>query len=119
MRATVQRVGVSNNLAGILKCGQAPTYQFIQAKLLRSPNFHDPVYRRSYRNPSYGTRDIDIPFTVTGPLGNTFQRTVSVDADSYALDVVSVFEATRVCNSLNTSPCTFPLLNASSYGISG
>jgi len=34
----------------------------------------------------YGSRDIDIPFTVTGPLGNTFQRTVSVDADSYAFD---------------------------------
>jgi hypothetical protein len=34
----------------------------------------------------YGARDIDIPFTATGPLGNTFQRTVGVDADSYGFD---------------------------------
>ena len=34
----------------------------------------------------YEARDIDIPFTVTGPLGNTFQRSVNVDADRYSLD---------------------------------
>ena len=34
----------------------------------------------------YETRDIEIPFTVTGPLGNTFQRTIQTGADSYSLD---------------------------------
>jgi len=34
----------------------------------------------------YETRDIDIPFTVTGPLGNTFRRTFQTGADSYSLD---------------------------------
>lgn len=34
----------------------------------------------------YETRDIDIPFTVTGPLGNTIRRTFHTGADSYSLD---------------------------------
>jgi hypothetical protein len=34
----------------------------------------------------YETRDIDVPFTVTGPLGNTFRRTLQTGADSYSLD---------------------------------
>jgi hypothetical protein len=36
---------------------------------------------------AYETRDIDVPFTVTGPLGNTFQRTLRTGADSYSFDV--------------------------------
>jgi hypothetical protein len=35
----------------------------------------------------YQTRDIEIPFTLTGPFGGTLQRSVSVDAARYALDV--------------------------------
>jgi hypothetical protein len=35
----------------------------------------------------YETRDIDIPFTVTGPLGNTIRRTFHTGGDSYSLDV--------------------------------
>jgi hypothetical protein len=34
----------------------------------------------------YQTRDIDIPFTLTGPLGGTLQRSVSLDAGRYSLD---------------------------------
>lgn len=34
----------------------------------------------------YQTRDIEIPFTLTGPLGGTLQRTVGVDAARYSLD---------------------------------
>jgi hypothetical protein len=34
----------------------------------------------------YETRNIDIPFTVTGPLGNTFQRTFHTGADSFSFD---------------------------------
>jgi len=34
----------------------------------------------------YETRDIDIPFTVTGPLGNTIRRTFHTGGDSYSLD---------------------------------
>ena len=32
-------------------------------------------------------RDIDIPFTLTGPLGGTLQRTTDVSADSFALNL--------------------------------
>ena len=32
-------------------------------------------------------RDIDIPFTLTGPLGGTLQRTAEVSADSFALNL--------------------------------
>lgn len=35
----------------------------------------------------YQTRDIEIPFTLTGPFGGTLQRTVSVDAQRYSVDV--------------------------------
>lgn len=35
----------------------------------------------------YEARDIEIPVTVTGPLGNTFQRTVAVGADRLSFDV--------------------------------
>jgi hypothetical protein len=35
----------------------------------------------------YETRDIDIPFTLTGPLGNTLRRTAEVSADSYGVDL--------------------------------
>jgi hypothetical protein len=34
----------------------------------------------------YETRDIDIPFTVTGPLGNTIRRTFHTGADAYSFD---------------------------------
>lgn len=34
----------------------------------------------------YENRDIAIPFTVTGPLGNTIRRTFHTGADSYSLD---------------------------------
>ena len=33
------------------------------------------------------TRDIEIPFTVTGALGGTFRRSAQVDADSVSVDV--------------------------------
>ena len=36
---------------------------------------------------SYGGRDIDIPFTLTGPLGGTQRRTAEVAADSLALNL--------------------------------
>ena len=35
----------------------------------------------------FKSRDIDIPFTLTGPLGATLQRTVSVGAERYSVDV--------------------------------
>lgn len=35
----------------------------------------------------YETRDIEIPFTITGPLGRPLLREVDVSADSYSLDV--------------------------------
>jgi hypothetical protein len=56
--AEVQRVWVSSNFAEIFQYGQAPSYQFIQAKLFGDPNFHDAVYRRTYYNPDQGTRDV-------------------------------------------------------------
>jgi hypothetical protein len=34
----------------------------------------------------YETRDIEIPFTLTGPLGGTLQRSVDVSADSFSVD---------------------------------
>jgi hypothetical protein len=34
----------------------------------------------------YESRDIEVPFTVTGPLGNTFSRTVDLSADGLSLD---------------------------------
>ena len=34
----------------------------------------------------YETRDIEIPFTLTGPLGGTLRRTVDVSADSISVD---------------------------------
>jgi len=34
----------------------------------------------------YEHRDIEIPFTVTGPLGNTFSRTVDLAADGFSFD---------------------------------
>jgi hypothetical protein len=45
----------------------------------------------------YGSRDIHIPFTLTGPLGGTLQRTARVGADSYGLDArVSLAERWRL-----------------------
>jgi hypothetical protein len=34
----------------------------------------------------YETRDIEIPFTLTGPLGGTLQRAAQVDAESFSFD---------------------------------
>jgi hypothetical protein len=34
----------------------------------------------------YETRDIDIPFTLTGPLGGTVQRTAQLDAENFSFD---------------------------------
>ena len=56
---------------------------------LESQDFAGSVYfdRETWRIAfGYETRDIDIPFTVTGPLGNTIQRTVQTGAESYTLD---------------------------------
>lgn len=36
---------------------------------------------------SYESRDIDVPFTLTGPLGRTISRNVSVGADGLAVDI--------------------------------
>ena len=36
---------------------------------------------------AYQDRDIEIPFTLTGPLGNTLHRTAEVSADSYRVDL--------------------------------
>jgi hypothetical protein len=45
----------------------------------------------------YETRDIEIPVTFTGPLGNTFGRTVDVSADRLSFDArVSLGEAWRL-----------------------
>ena len=35
----------------------------------------------------YETRDIEIPFTLTGPFGNTLQRTAEVSGDRYGVDL--------------------------------
>lgn len=35
---------------------------------------------------AYETRDIEIPFTLTGPLGGTLQRTAELDAESFSVD---------------------------------
>jgi hypothetical protein len=46
---------------------------------------------------AYETRDLEIPFTLTGPLGNTLQRTAELSADSYAVDLrVSLAEQWRL-----------------------
>src|ERR1041385_2143765 len=57
-RARIKRIWVSNDFAGIFECGQTPPNQVINAKLFRSPYFHDAIYRRAYRNTGYATRDI-------------------------------------------------------------
>jgi hypothetical protein len=45
----------------------------------------------------YDARDIDIPFSFTGPLGNTIERTASVSADAVSLDArVSLGESWRL-----------------------
>ena len=45
----------------------------------------------------YEHRDIEIPFTVTGPLGNTFSRTVDLAADGFSFDArVSLAERWRM-----------------------
>jgi len=57
--------------------------------VLESHDLAGSVYfdRESWRIAfGYETRDIDIPFTVTGPLGNTIRRTFHTGADSYSLD---------------------------------
>lgn len=56
--------------------------------VLETQSFAGSVYvaRKAWRvGFRYGSREIDIPFTVTGPLGNTLRRSVSVNADSYGL----------------------------------
>jgi hypothetical protein len=56
---------------------------------LETQDFSGSVYfdRERWRiGLRYETRDIDIPFAFTGPLGNTFRRTVSVSADSVRVD---------------------------------
>src|SRR5256885_4409917 len=57
-RSRVTRVWISDDFARIFEQGQAPPYQFIQAKLFRASNFDSAIYRRAYRDPSYRTRDI-------------------------------------------------------------
>src|SRR5437899_1107629 len=57
-RSRVTRVWISDDFARIFEQGQAPPYQFIQAKLFRASNFDSAIYRRAYRDPSYGTRDV-------------------------------------------------------------
>jgi hypothetical protein len=57
--------------------------------VLEAQDLSGSVYfdRESWRIAlGYETRDIDIPFTVTGPLGNTFQRTLQTGAESYSVD---------------------------------
>lgn len=45
----------------------------------------------------YETRDIDIPFTLTGPLGGTLERTAQVSADSVSVNArVTIGEAWRL-----------------------
>jgi hypothetical protein len=36
---------------------------------------------------AYATRDLEIPFTLTGPLGNTLRRTAETSSDSVGVDV--------------------------------
>jgi len=36
---------------------------------------------------AYETRDLEIPFTITGPLGGTFSRTAEIGADNFGIDV--------------------------------
>lgn len=46
--------------------------------------FHRPRWRIGV---GFKTREIDIPFALTGPLGGTLQRTASVGAERYSVDV--------------------------------
>ena len=57
-RSRVKRVWVSDDFAGIFECGQAPPDEFIQAKLFRASNFDDAIYRLTYCDLAYATRDI-------------------------------------------------------------
>src|SRR6266851_2048518 len=57
-RPRVKRIGVSDDFAGIFERGQALSDQFIDAKLFRTSNFDDAVYRRAYRDSSNGACDI-------------------------------------------------------------
>ncbi len=57
--------------------------------VLETQDLAGSVYfdRESWRiSFGYETRDLDIPFTVTGPLGNMIRRTVQTGAESYSLD---------------------------------
>jgi hypothetical protein len=46
---------------------------------------------------AYETRDLEIPFTLTGPLGNTLQRRAELSAESYGFDLrVSLGEQWRL-----------------------
>ena len=46
---------------------------------------------------AYETRDLESPFTLTGPLGNSLRRTAELSADSYGIDVrVSLGEQWRL-----------------------
>jgi hypothetical protein len=46
---------------------------------------------------AYETRDLEIPFTLTGPLGNTLQRRAELSAESYGIDLrVSLGEQWRL-----------------------
>jgi hypothetical protein len=72
--------------------------------VLETQDFSGSVYvdRDRWRlGLGYETRDIDIPVSLTGPLGNTLRRTVSVSSDSVAVDArVSFGPATRLYLSL-------------------
>src|SRR5438477_5984839 len=57
-RSSVTRVWISDDFAGVFERGQAPPYEFIQAKLFGPPYFDRAIYRLAYSNPSYATRDI-------------------------------------------------------------
>src|SRR5947207_90341 len=57
-RARIKRLWVRDNFAGIFEGGQTPPDQFVEAKLLRSTNFDDAVYRRAHCDSSHRGRHI-------------------------------------------------------------
>src|SRR5207247_381014 len=58
LRTGVTRFRVSDNLARIFQYGQSLPDQFVHAKLFRACDFDNAIYRRTYCDPGYATRDI-------------------------------------------------------------
>lgn len=81
--ATVDhRFGTVGFILGVERWGDASALE--TTDLLGSVYFVRERWRLAL---GYENRDIEIPFTLTGPLGNTLHRTAEVAADSYRVDL--------------------------------